>query len=139
MCIRDRDDIDPSFFMLESSDMYTAWRNKVLEFKPDVIISSVVEDTYYLWRKFMSQITDQKFISVVGGVFVTYNPKEFEGKADYVCRGEGDELIPELMDLISEGKTGHHLPNVHPNPMRPAVNVNNLPMTDHEIFDQRSL
>lgn len=135
----ERDDLDPSFFMLESSDMYTAWRKKVLEFKPDVIISSVVEDTYYLWRKFMSQITDQKFISVVGGVFVTYNPKEFEGKADYVCRGEGDELIPELMDLISEGKTGHHLPNVHPNPMRPALNVNTLPMTDHEIFDQRSL
>ena len=48
-------------------------------------------------------------------------------------------MIPELMDLISEGKTGHHLANVHPNPMRPALNVNTLPPTDHEIFDKRSL
>jgi len=124
---------------LEDEDMYTAWRKKVLEFKPDVILSSVVEDTYYLWEKFMNQITDQKFISVCGGVFCTYFPQAFEGKCDYILRGEGDEVIPELMDLISVGKDGHHLANVHPNPMRPAINVNTLPITDHEIFDDRSL
>ena len=134
-----RDDVPKDFFVLEDADMYTAWRQKVIDFKPDVIISSIVEDTYYIWKRFMDKVTDQKFISVVGGVFVTYAPKHFEGKADYICRGEGDEVIPELMDLISEGKTGHHLANVHPNPMRPALNVNNLPSTDHDIFDKRSL
>ena len=123
---------------LEDENMYVAWRKKVLEFKPDVILSSVVEDTYYLWRKFMDQITDIKFISVCGGVFCTYYPQAFEGKCDYICRGEGDEAIPELMDLISEGKTGHHLPNIHPNPMRPAINVNTLPITDHDIFPAKS-
>ena len=135
----ERDDLDPSFFMLEDTDMYTAWRKKVIEYKPDVIISSIVEDTYYLWSKFMNKITDQNFISVVGGVFVTYYPKIFIGKADYICRGEGDEVIPELMDLISDGKDGHHLPNIYPNQMRPALDVNTLPPTDHEIFDKRSL
>ena len=135
----ERDDIEPDFFTLENENMYVAWRKKVLEYKPDVIISSIVEDTYYIWRKFMDQIKDQKFISVVGGVFITYNPKEFIGKADYICRGEGDEFIPELMNLISDGKDGHHLPNIYPNEMRPALNVNTLPPTDHEIFDKRSL
>ena len=135
----ERDDIPPSFFMLEEDDMYTAWRKKVIEYKPDVIISSVVEDTYYLWQKFMSKITDRKFISVCGGVFCTYYPQAFEGKCDYICRGEGDEAIPELMDLISEGKDGHHLPNIHPNPMRPALNVNTLPPTDHTIFTDKAL
>ena len=135
----ERDDIDPDFFTLENENMYVAWREKVIDYKPDVIISSIVEDTYYIWRKFMDQITDQKFISVVGGVFITYNPEEFVGKADYICRGEGDEVIPELMDLISEGKDGHHLSNIYPNAMRPALNVNTLPPTDHEIFDERSL
>ena len=135
----ERDDIEPDFFTLENENMYSAWRKKVIDFKPDVIISSIVEDTYYIWQKFMSQITDQKFISVVGGVFITYNPKEFVGKADYICRGEGDDAIPELMDLISEGKDGHHLLNIYPNEMRPALNVNSLPPTDHEIFDKRSL
>ena len=135
----ERDDVEPDFFTLENENMYVAWRNKVIEYKPDVIISSIVEDTYYIWRKFMDQITDQKFISVVGGVFITYNPKELIGKADYICRGEGDEVIPELMDLISDGKDGHHLPNIYPNEMRPALNVNTLPPTDHEIFDKRSL
>jgi len=135
----ERDDLDNDFFTLEKEDMYSAWRKKVIEYKPDVIISSIVEDTYYIWRKFMDQITDLKFISVVGGVFITYNPKIFIGKADYICRGEGDEVIPELMDLISDGKDGHHLPNIYPNEMRSALNVNTLPPTDHEIFDKRSL
>ena len=135
----ERDDLDPSFFTLEDTDMYTAWREKVLEFKPDVILSSVVEDTYYLWRKFMDKISDLKFISVCGGVFCTYHPQAFEGKCDYICRGEGDEAIPELMDCISEGKDGHHLPNIHPNPMRTACNVNKLPITDHDIFPEKSL
>tara|TARA_B100001093_G_scaffold276884_1_gene264570 strand:- start:530 stop:1960 length:1431 start_codon:yes stop_codon:yes gene_type:complete len=134
-----RDDVPKDFFVLEDVDMYTAFRKKVIDFKPDVIISSIVEDTYYLWNKFMDQVSDRKFINVVGGVFVTYYPKAFEGKCDYICRGEGDEVIPELMDHISENKTGHHLLNVHPNPMRPAMNVNTLPPTDHLIFDKRSL
>jgi len=132
----ERDDIDLS---LESENMYVAWRKKVIEFKPDVIISSVVEDTYYLWKKFMSHITDQKFISICGGVFCTYYPQAFEGKCDYIMRGEGDEALPELLDLLNEGKTGHHLMNVHPNPMRPAINVNTLPVTDHDIFPAKSL
>ena len=135
----ERTDVSQDFFTLEDTDMYTAFRNKVVEFKPDVIISSIVEDTYYLWKKFMAQVEDQKFINVVGGVFVTYAPQVFEGQVDYACRGEGDEAIPELMDLISEDKTGHHLANIHPNPMRPALNVNTLPSTDHDIFDKRSL
>ena len=135
----ERDDVDSDFFTLEKEDMYSAWRKKVIEYKPDVIISSIVEDTYYLWLKFMDHISDQNFISVVGGVFVTYYPQIFEGKTDYICRGEGDEVIPELMDLISEGETGYHLQNIHPNPMRPALNVNTLPPTDHEIFDTKSL
>ena len=135
----ERDDVDPNFFTLENENMYVAWRKKVLDYKPDVIISSIVEDTYFIWRKFMDQIVDQKFISIVGGVFITYNPKEFVGKADYICRGEGDEVIPELIKLISEGKDGHHLSNIYPNEMRPALNVNTLPPTDHEIFDKRSL
>ena len=135
----ERDDLDPNMFMLEDTDMYTAWRQKVIDFKPDVILSSIVEDTYYLWEKFMDMITDKKFISVCGGVFCTYHPQAFEGKCDYIIRGEGDEVVPELMDLISEGKDGHQLMNVHPNPMRPAINVNTLPPTDHEIFDKRSL
>jgi len=87
----------------------------------------------------MDQVTDRKFISVAGGVFCTYYPQAFEGKCDYILRGEGDEVVPELMDLIEQGKDGHHLMNVHPNPMRPAMNVNTLPPTDHAIFDARSL
>ena len=112
----------------------------VSEWKPDVIISSIVEDTYYLWKKFMDEVTDLEFISFCGGPFVTYAPQIFEkDRCDYILRGEGDEVIPELLALISEGKDGHHLPNVHPNPMRPAIDGNTLPSTDHTIFPDKAL
>ena len=125
---------------VETENMYVAWKRMVSEWKPDVIISSIVEDTYYLWKKFMDEVTDLEFISFCGGPFVTYAPQIFEkDRCDYILRGEGDEVIPELLDLISEGKDGHHLPNVHPNPMRPAIDVNTLPSTDHTIFPDKAL
>ena len=64
-----RDDIK---LELEDVDMYTAFRDMVLDFEPDVIISSIVEDTFYLWKKFMEKVSDRKFISVCGGVSVSY-------------------------------------------------------------------
>ena len=39
---------DGTGFRIENVDMYDAWRQKVIDFNPDVIISSLVEDTYYI-------------------------------------------------------------------------------------------
>jgi anaerobic magnesium-protoporphyrin IX monomethyl ester cyclase len=61
-------------FQVEDVNMYDAWRDMVLEVQPDVIISSIVEDTYSIWKKMIAMVDDQKFISVVGGVFPTSVP-----------------------------------------------------------------
>ena len=64
-------------YRIENIDMYTAWRMKAEEYKPDVIISSLVEDTYYMWLKMMDKISDLKhtFTHIVGGVFPTAAPE----------------------------------------------------------------
>mgnify|MGYP005744367047 FL=1 len=82
----------------------------------------------------MDRVKDQSFVNVVGGVFPTAAPHLFDDKCDYLCRGEGDEAIPEMMDHISEGKSCKDLLNVWPNPLRDVVDVNTLPITDHTIF-----
>ena len=130
---------DGTGFRIENVNMYDAWVDKVLEFQPDVVISSLVEDTYYIWQKMMERVIDQSFVSIVGGVFPTAAPHLFDDKCDYLCRGEGDEAIPEMMDYISEGKSCKDLLNVWPNPLRDVVDVNTLPITDHTIFPDKSL
>ena len=126
-------------FSKEEEPMHNAWRTKVLEFKPDVIISSIVEDTYYIWDRMMKVIEDIDFTSIVGGVFPTSRPDCFVGKCDYICRGEGDEAIPEMINNISQGKRCDSVLNVYPNSLRPAVDVETLPISDHDIFPERSL
>ena len=126
-------------FQIQNVNMYDAWRDMVLEIKPHVIISSIVEDTYGIWKKMMSMIDDQKFVSVVGGVFPTSVPKIFEPDCDYVACGEGDETIPEMMELLRKGESCKNVQNVYPNAYRPAVDVNKLPYTDHSIFPDKAL
>ena len=101
--------------------MYSEWRKKVLEYKPDVIISSIVEDTYAIWKKMMDKVSDCNFTSIVGGVFPTSAPEIFEGKCDYICRGEGDEAIPEMIAAIERGESCKNIANVYPNQIRYAL------------------
>mgnify|MGYP003114693988 FL=1 len=89
-------------FETNDGDLYTQWRKKVLDCKPDVVISSLVEDNYPLWLKMMDIVDDLEFISIVGGVFPTSAPKWFEGKCDYICRGEGDEAIQKLLPKLTK-------------------------------------
>ena len=126
-------------FNTNDGNLYTEWRKKVLDYKPDVVISSLVEDNYPLWLKMMSVVDDVEFISIVGGVFPTSAPQWFEGKCDYICRGEGDEAIPEIIARIDEGKSASDVPNVHPNPLRYALDVDSLPILDLSIFPEKSL
>lgn len=126
-------------FSINDGNLYVEWRKKVLDYNPDVIISSLVEDNYPLWLKMMDTVSDIDFISIVGGVFPTSAPQWFEGKCDYICRGEGDEAIPEIIARIDEGKSASDIPNVYPNPLRYALDVDTLPILDLSIFPDKSL
>ena len=126
-------------FQVENVNMYDAWRDMMLEVQPDVVISSIVEDTYGIWKKMIKLVDDQEFISIVGGVFPTSVPKLFEPDCDYIACGEGDETIPEMMEKIRKGESCKNVANVYPNAFRPAVDVNELPYTDHAIFPDKAL
>ncbi|MBI5529082.1 MAG: B12-binding domain-containing radical SAM protein [Deltaproteobacteria bacterium] len=41
---------------------------------------------------------------VLGGVHVTLNPDEAVLHADFVCRGEGERTLPELIDALDSGQ-----------------------------------
>ena len=73
---------------------------------------------------------------VVGGVHPTVKPNEFNGYADYVCVGEGEEALLELVNKLDKNKRTDNIPNIYTfqngklkiNSLRPLLkNLNNLP------------
>jgi radical SAM superfamily enzyme YgiQ (UPF0313 family)/anti-anti-sigma regulatory factor len=75
---------------------------------------------------------------VIGGPHVTFRPEEALGYADYVVRGEGETVFPELVEGLSAGRDVRGLPGlsfiddgqVVSNPLPAAVDLAGLPHPD---------
>ena len=79
------------------------------QFKPDLIIVSVLESTYYLAIELLRSIPENKrnYKTLFGGVFATYASDKVikNDLVDYVCRGEGEGAIVEMCSrLINNGR-----------------------------------
>ena len=135
---------------LKTSDMYEDFINKVNKFKPDVIFASIVEDTFPIFIKFMNLIKDKKIKCLAGGVFPSSAPERVIKLdfVDYVCRGEGEGALVDLANALEDNKNPSKIPNlwvkennkiVARNSIRPALDVNTLPLQDLSIFEDISL
>ena len=135
---------------MKTSDMYKDFVVKVNSFKPDIIFASVVEDTYPIFINFMELIKDKKIPCLAGGVFPSSVPERVINLdfVDYVCRGEGEGALVDLANAIEEKKDPSKIANlwvkkngkiIAKNPIRPALDVNTLPVQDLSIFEDISL
>ena len=135
---------------LKSTDMFDDFVNKVDKYEPDIIIASVLEDTFPIFLKFMERIKGRKIKCLAGGVFPSSVPERIlrEYCVDYVCRGEGEGALVELCNALEDGKDPSNIANlwvkkngkvVAKNKIRPALDVNTLPIQDLSIFEDVSL
>jgi radical SAM superfamily enzyme YgiQ (UPF0313 family) len=135
---------------LKTTDMYQDFVNKVNEFKPEIIMASVLEDTFKVFIKFMELIKDQKIPCLVGGQFPSSAPEKFAplDYVNYICRGEGEGALVDLCNALEDGKETSNIKNlwvkknnklVVKNSIRPALDVNELPIQDLSIFEDMSL
>ena len=135
---------------LKKSDMFSDFVVKVDSFKPDVIIASILEDTWPIFLKFMDLIKDKKIKCLAGGVFPSSVPEKVLEKdcVDYVCRGEGEGAIVDLCNAIEFGEDPSNIANLYvkkdgkivaKNRIRAALDVNILPVQDLSIFEDISL
>ena len=80
---------------------------KVQDFKPDLILVSVLESTYNLSIELLKAVPqkDRNYKTLFGGVFATYATNKVinSGYADYVCRGEGEDAIIEMCRKLCNG------------------------------------
>jgi radical SAM superfamily enzyme YgiQ (UPF0313 family) len=78
---------------------------KVEEFKPDLILTSIVEDTFFQTVKLLSLISGKEIPTLHGGVFVTAAPElamTYPG-IDMIGLGEGEQIILDISLAIRKG------------------------------------
>ena len=90
---------------LKTTNMYDDFVKKVDEFKPDIIMASILEDTFKIFIKFMELIKDKKIPCLAGGQFASSAPEKVIALdfVNYVCRGEGEGALTDLCNALENG------------------------------------
>lgn len=123
-----------------------AIRRQVLDFQPGVLCFSITTNQHQYARLIARSIRSYWDAPLVaGGVHVTMAPDEVseENDFDYLCVGEGEYGLLDLVDELERGSKGESVENIWSrrgdeilaNPVRPFVRLENLPRKDYEIFD----
>ncbi len=98
----------------EKTDLDGDFIRKVQDFNPDIIIMSVVEDTFLQGVHLLNLIHKLKIPNIIGGVFPTSAPDEAIApkSVKMVGIGEGENTIVYVCENIRKGLSCENLPNV---------------------------
>ena len=128
-----------------------AFKKKIATFKPDLILVSVLESTYYLAIDLLKAVPekDRTYKTFFGGVFATYAANKIiqNDFVDYVCRGEGEGAVVEMANALSSGGRIDQIKNctvkgegnIFKNNMRPPIDIDTVPIPDWDLFESGSL
>jgi anaerobic magnesium-protoporphyrin IX monomethyl ester cyclase len=117
-------------------------KQDILSIRPDIIGFSVLTNQYKYALEIASNI--KKYIDVpiiFGGIHATMDPQETLSQAcvDYICVGEGEEAILELIrkgSPLGVRNIGHKTKGSFVlEPLRPYTDITKLPFKDYGIFD----
>ena len=94
--------------------LYEDFVEKVETFEPDLILTSIVEDTFFQAVKLMSLIAKKKIPTLHGGVFVTAAPElalSYPG-VDMIGIGESEQIVLDVADRVRRGVSCDDVPGV---------------------------
>ena len=127
------------------------FNKKIDQFKPDIILCSVLESTYYLAMMLLESIPKEKrkYKTLFGGVFATFASEKIikSNLVDYICRGEGEEAIQEFCKKLCNGERIDNVKNftvksdgkIFRNSLRAAMNIDSVPIPDWDLFEEGSI
>lgn len=89
------------------NDIKTDFIEKVRKYVPDIVIVSVVEDTFNQGIQILNYIKDFDIPNIIGGVFPTMSPEEAIAPecVKMVGVGEGENLIIELCERLRKNES----------------------------------
>lgn len=109
----------------------------------DVVGISTITATAPRSYRLAQQLQGTGKIVILGGSHVTFLPDEALQYADYVVRGEGEEIIVELLEALQSGGglstilglSYRQNGEVHHNPSRPLVkDLDRYPIPDYDLI-----
>lgn len=92
-------------------DLLGDFRTKVLEYKPHLLIFSVVEDAFMKTLNMLACIGDLEIPHIIGGVFPTAAPQKCINFADVnmIGLGEGEKTIVAVAEAVRLGSPLHSI------------------------------
>ncbi len=123
---------------------------QIRRMKPALIGFSSGTLQYQFTRRYAKAFKESlKIPLVIGGIHATIAPEAVmaEGIFDFLIRGEGEYPLLELADALQGGRDWRGIMNIwwregdeiKSNPVRPAINLDQLPPPDRELFDEERL
>lgn len=117
----------------------------IKQYDPGLIAFSALTGVHHSIERLAVTIKQQLNIPIiVGGPHPTYSPEMIERPGiDITCRGEGELAILELADAMEQDRDVTKIRNlhikmrsgeIHRNPIRPAVPLDDLPPPDRELY-----
>lgn len=84
---------------------YALLFNTIAEIKPALVAISVLAPYAVMAKKIALEIKERfKIPIVVGGKYPTISTGKALAFADYACKGEGDLVLPDILERIKEGR-----------------------------------
>lgn len=125
-----------------------AFKKKLKEFQPDLVAVSAMTGYFDKALDLLNKVKPSCKI-IVGGVHATLCPEDalsFDD-VDFICIGEGEELLLELCECLKGEKDYTKIKNlgykknneICLNECRPFINLDDLPVPDWSLFDKRHL
>jgi radical SAM superfamily enzyme YgiQ (UPF0313 family) len=125
-----------------------AFSKKLAEFQPDLVAVSVMTGLFDKIIDLLQNVRPSCKV-VFGGVHATICPEHTlkMDVVDFICVGDGEDLLLELCDCLATGADYRSLKNLgykdgeamHINDPRPFIDMDVLPAPDWGLFDQRHL
>lgn len=120
---------------------------KIDSFKPDLICLSILTNLFPWAKEIISFIREQhpEIPIIAGGLHPTMFPELVlsHPAIDFVCVGEGEEAIVELVQQLQRNKLEYNIKNIFfkkdgkiiSNPLRPLLSdLDSLPFPDKDMF-----
>jgi anaerobic magnesium-protoporphyrin IX monomethyl ester cyclase len=129
------------------TELLEDFRHKVLDFQPDLMLYSVVEDSFSQCVKLLETVSDLKIPHLLGGVFPTAAPEVCieHPEINLIGLGEGEKTILHVAESVRTGRSLSGTPNcwhkdpdgnIFRNPQTTLVNINDLRANYHR-FEMR--
>ena len=138
-------DIEKDLGITRKEGMLDDFRRAVEAFAPDLMIFTVVEDTFLQSLGMLRAVEDLKIPHLMGGVFPTMAPERCieAPEVKLIGPGEGEETVVDVSEAVRTGAPLENIPGtwwktddgaIHKLPQRPLVNINQL-RPDFSLFD----